>query len=318
MNHTERRNQITIEDKSNKRFSAIFSNKAGDILRLFSFFLLPMSFFSCKVLFWSNARQWTSGVWVENSYLEMQLEYKSKMSWNPLNQNVMSRDFESVLLLHQIHSGSVEKTTELTRFPGWVLDHSLFLAGKNVVFIRGKGNDTGGLHREVVAVSLEQPSDLRVWVLESDHTLAAIPSPDGKILAVFSSDRTVLEESKTITVDFLDIEGNARTNPRKISGLELPSPGMPEISWAKDSSKLYIHQGSEVLETEGYLSLKKSVRFPSCFLPTSSGGDISLSGIRFFRQGEEGEIHLEKTVQSILFDQIPEISDPARIGSGCP
>lgn len=288
-----------------------------------------LAFFTgCNVFFWQDAKSWSSGSWIENDvYIEIQSEFERKISWFPLNQNAIVRNYETTLLLHRIN-GSDVRTIRLAHFSGWTLNNSLFIAGNRILLINGKDDTLGGWNRELISVEFdaakaksgelaEMPAQARTILKPDLYLLAAVPSPDSKTLAVLLTDATMEKNTGTLHIDFYAFPGDMKSARRTTinwSGV----PGLPEISWSKDSRQLFLRQERGVVSIAPGQAAVPAVSFPRCFLSTNSGNMASNTGLMFLRNGPDGIIELKKADESTVFENIPYISDIREIGAGCP
>ncbi len=298
-------------------------------MRIFSFqtlfLLLTGAFFcgGCKVLFWSDAVNWQGGTWRdESAFIEIQLEYESKADWNPLNQNVLSRNYTTTILQHRIQGDQIQ-TTPLAHYPGWTLNGSLFVTGTGLVIAqRGTDDGYGGPRRELIAVRLDRDpgqNEPRTILKPELDLLAAYPAPDGSLLAVILSDATISKRTDQIFIDFLELnaEGPFPALSPRVRVEWKGAPGVPNLAWSKDSARLYMQAEHSVLEiVPGRGDTAPAAVFPQCFRPTRSGQAISESGQFFFRTQEGGIA--TRTEEWLSFDKIPMTARIDQIGAGCP
>ncbi|MCE9597771.1 MAG: hypothetical protein K8S54_07375 [Spirochaetia bacterium] len=278
---------------------------------------------SCNVLFWKSANAYGGGTWLgPETFIEIRSEFQKKSSWYPLNQNALTKDYKTTLLLHKVAVDRVTDTTELSHYEGWTLNDTLFVAGKHLVALRGKSDSFGDASRDLVAVALSG-TDAQAHTLLTPTLLllAAVPSPDGKVIATFSTDATTDNRTGRLLVDFYDFISSPRPELAKKGALELQwsgVPGNPELSWAKDSSGVYLHIESSVILISPDGKKKAAQSFPSCFWPTSSGRSISDSGMFFYRTNPDAQIEIKKMEEQVKFASIPMTANVSSIGSGCP
>lgn len=267
---------------------------------------------SCKVLFWRDAEQSAGGAWLnDGSFVEAMLEYESKMPLNPLSGNTLSKNYETTMYIHTFGNDGI-KTEKITTFEGWVINDAIFISKDLVIMQRGLGDDYAAEKKDVFAVDLKSKKSF-VLVSPTDYLLAAVPSPDGATLAVLTTNSTMENRLGKVTLEIFALQEKPVQQSRTV--LEYgKAPGLPEHGWAKDSTKFFLRLNS-LVEVSNSGQVKKADSFPTCILPTNSGG-ISTKGRRFFRTQENG-IETEIIQGHIPFAQIPYTGDESRIGSTC-
>lgn len=276
----------------------------------------------CKVIFWQDTTGFLNVRWDDatNAY-EPVLHYQSKLSWNPLNGNPMSRDYHSEILLHKV-DGEKIKTSSLAEFEGWTLEASLYKAGNKIFLIRGLNDSLATLKNRQILVLPDKKSNKSDWVTitEKRNILLAVPSPNAKSLAVITTSST--EEKKDGTIYFIvyDIQnaGPVRLFEQKIqwSG----APGSPLVAWSKDSTKTFLFRDKDVIAVDSY-GANVVKQFPECFHATRFSGELSTSGLRLYRNrsddSEDLPLVLTKGERLLSFDSIPIISEVSRIQAVC-
>ena len=288
---------------------------------------LPVFFAGCRVLFWHDSVAWGGGRWKsETIFYEIQHNFETKSSWYPLNQNALIRDYRTTILVHKIKGTSPIKTFPLIDYKGWTLNNTLYVVGNNLIAIRGHGNSFGKWKREVIAFKGETniksgssdniQNKPRVLLKPEMRLLAAMPSPDGKLLAVILTQATIQHPTGMIFVDFYSFDIKTLRSISRVNVKWKGAPGLPNLVWAPDSSRLFIHRNSDVVEiSPDSKEVTKSMKFPKCFLETTT--NVSDSGIGFFREPPDGTIELRKTEKWIPQKLVPFTSDINKIGDGC-
>ena len=278
-------------------------------------------------MFWNDAVNWQGGSWQgDDAFVEIQLEYETRASWNPLNQNALSRNYNTVLLLHTFQDDRIQQRP-IASYPGWTLNGSLFLAGNYIIAQRGVEGGYGTERRELIAVRLDAQSpegnEPRVLVdpatEDGMHLVAAFPSPDGRRIAAVLTRATMTKPTGEIFVDFFDFtpDGEARPVPPRVAVAFEGAPGLPGLAWKPDGSILYLQRTEAVLALQpGDAQPFPAASFPGCFRPTRTGHNISESGRFFFRE-QDGSIATRKEAW-LPYDRIPVINRIDKIGAGCP
>lgn len=284
--------------------------------------LIMTPFFSCAVLFWKDASNSSGGTWKGNDrFIEIQTEFQRKSSWYPLNQNALTRNYSTTLLLHKVSGEASTSSEKIAHYAGWTLNDTLFLAGSSLIAIRGTSNSLGDENRELLSVSLKEGAvaDASVILKPDGFLLAAVPSPDGKWIAAFLTDATNEKRTGNLFIDFYEFRGSSSLQKKSRVTVQWSGvPGNPELSWSRDSQGLYLHVESAVLYVAaGGSTARNADRFPACFIPTSSGRNISESGL-FFGRSQEGQVEIRKTNEGIRFDAIPMVNNINDLGKGCP
>ncbi|MBL8018406.1 MAG: hypothetical protein JNM27_01960 [Leptospirales bacterium] len=288
-------------------------------------FLLMSLLSSCNVLFWKSANAYNGGTWMgPETFIEIRSEFKQKSSWYPLNQNALTKDYRSTLLFHKVAGDHVTSTAEIITYDGWTLNDTLFAAGTNLVAVRGKSDGYGDAARELIAITSSQPgktAQAETLLSPAQLLLAAVPSPNAKLIAVFTTDATNENRTGRLLVDFFDYKTGAKPTMSKRTSLELQwsgVPGNPELSWEKDSSGVFLHLESSVVLIKPDGSKQTALSFPSCFWPTSSGRSISDTGMFFYRTNPDARIEIKKMEEYLKFESIKMTTNLGSIGSGCP
>ncbi|MBI3396326.1 MAG: hypothetical protein HY042_10865 [Spirochaetia bacterium] len=265
---------------------------------------------------------YTGGSWYGNEiFVEVQTEFQRKTPWFPLNQNVIAKNYKTTVFMHNV-SGDIT-THPIARFPGWVLNGSLFIAGDRIWLIRGTSDALGDWSRELLSIPFARADVAAGKTAEATtafkpdrNLLAAVPSPSGAYIALLLTDATLEKPTENLRVAVADAKSMSFLTTLDISWKGVP--GVPEISWSKKSDKLYLRLDQSVFETQPEGGrLVKSALFPRCFMPTSSGRMVSDRGV-FFTRTQDNRIELTKTADFMAFDAVPMTANPAEIGSGCP
>lgn len=287
--------------------------------------LIMFLFPACSALFWRDTVNWQGGSWQgADRFVEIQLEYETKASWNPLNQNALSRDYHTRLLQHRFE-GDRMQTAEIARYPGWTLNGSLFLAGDWLIAQRGLSDGYGTEDRELIAVALRTgdagdaaQNEPRLLLKPESYLMAAFPAPDGRRLAVFLTEATMQKPTGEFSVAFFDFaDGAAEPVGPRVTVSWHGAPGLPNLAWDRDSSRIYIQRNDAVLQlAPGQAAPTPAASFPQCFRQTRTGHNISEAGKFFFRT-PEGEIALREEAW-LPYDQIQTITRIDKIGAGCP
>lgn len=291
-----------------------------------------MSLFQCKVLFWQDGRSWAGGRWAgETVFYELEQRFETKAHWYALNQNAITRNYQTVLLRHSLISGKRE-TTVVGRFPGWALENSFYVLGDRAILIRGTSDVLGGPDRELIAVGIETsgkarsdgsagaaPRDLAPVSLlrPTQLLLAAMPAPDGSRLAVLLTTATMQKQTGEVFVELYTIGAGGLTEKESVRLEWSGAPGMPNLAWAIDSSRFFVHRNSDVIEVAAKTAQATQSRlFPKCWLQSTS--NVSDGGQAFFRVGPEGLIEIRKNDEWIAPSRVPLVGQLSKVGEGCP
>lgn len=267
----------------------------------------------CKVLFWRDASQSMGGAFDgEDRFLEAVVQYKAKMPLNPLSQNVLSKDFRTSIREMKIRDQKAETAKEVAAIEGWVLNQAAYVSGGSLILIRGRSESLGGYDaRDVVAVDLKT-AQVRTIAPPAEPILAAVPSPDGQLLAVIRSPEPDAAGGDLI-VQFYDFQGRLKGNAKFAWG----TASIPLHAWSKDSSRIFLAQDSGVKQVEVSGKVSDAAQYPRCFLPTRVIPDTSASGMRFVRMSET-EVRIEMVDGFFRFEEVPLADRVDLIGQGCP
>ncbi len=287
----------------------------------------------CRVLFWSDRYQWLPASWIDESrLLEARLDYEAKLNWYPLNQNELSRGIQTRVYLHEIQGERVVASRELARYAGWTLAGSLRAAGDHFFAIRGAATEMGRGPQELVifpccsgAAALTEPAAV---IAAEQQMIAASPSPDGARLAVIETAASAEgPPGGDLVVRFFRLRAGVFHAEGRGQIYFAGAPGLPEFVWAPDASGLYVRdtQSSvKFITTDGVRSA--AAQFPACF---RQPGDASPRGALWLRSYDpERETPAENLAEGVVVHASGAgavvgaanamISDPARIGEGCP
>lgn len=278
----------------------------------------------CKVLFWQDTTAYAGGRWSgEEVFYEVRHDYQTKAHWYALNQNALSRRYKTTILRHRF-KGSVPSTQTIGEFPGWTLENSLFVLADRILLIRGRSDAQGDAGRELI--SLDIPPDGRqtrgankavVLLAPKMQLLAAVPSFDGKRIALLLTDATMDNPTGRLVLHLADLSAGP-LGPMVTADLKYPgAPGLPNMAWAADSGAFFVQLDRRIVSVDPTTArVSKATRFPMCWLLSTS--NVSNNGRTFFRTNPEGNIELRQTEGWIPLHKVPLITDPARIGAGCP
>lgn len=301
----------------------------------FRFSLLALALLAapqCRVLFWSDRQQWLPANWMDESrVLEARLTYEAKLSWYPLNQNELSRGFETRIYLHEVEGERVVASRELAHYEGWTLAGSLRAAGDRFVVIRsvaGDGDASEDLRELAIfpCCNPGRPLTTPSQILPAEaRLLAAIPSPDG--LRVVLMETTAPEDAPQggdLRLRFFSYQDGA-FRPQSRAEVYYPgAPGLPEYVWAADASGFYIRDARNSVKLVGIDgTIAAAQTFPACFRPA---GDASPRGAAWLRSYEPEQAALAETLADGVTIQAAAgrapapamINDATRIGEGCP
>lgn len=283
-------------------------------MRFFSLlsFITMVLLTGCQVLFWRDAMQWSGGTWRDSAhFIEIELQFETKLPWYPLSQNHLARNYTTKLHLHSINKDEVQSSV-LGEYPGWTL--SVFGIEDSVVAIRGLGDQLGANKREIIRLTpdIKQPEILPA----PERTLQTVLlAPDGKWLAVFSSEATMENSGDQQWLNFYQLQPTLRTDFPTISIQNPNAASVPVATWSADSSRLFVLLPNAVIAAAPGETVTAEVSsFPRCFYPL--GRQISPAGKRFLRQ-QDGDIKFENVSSWTPYDKIEMISDRSRIGENC-
>lgn len=248
----------------------------------------------------------------EQRFLEATISYKAKMPLNPLSQNVLSKDFRTSVRELRIEKDKAVPGKEIASFEGWVLNQAAYVSGGALILIRGKSESLGGFEeRDVVLVQISNGS-VRTLVPAGESILAAVPSPDGRTLAVIRSPVPDASPGE-LRVEFYEMTG------KKLAGASLPwgTASLPLHAWSVDSSRIFLAQDQGVKSVDLGGRVADARNFPRCFMPTRVIPDTSASGMRFVRMSES-DVRIEAVDGFLRFEEVPMADRIDLIGQGCP
>jgi len=221
--------------------------------------------------------------WSENgkSYASLEILFKEKDSFNPLNGTTLKKNYRSRLRIFQIDGqNSAKQTWESDVFDSWILPTSLYYHEKTgrIFFLKGSDDEYGTMKREAYILQFgeKKPKLITVKKSSTESILFAIPSPDGEKLAVgiAAYQEEILKDAKIQLFSLVETS----THTKEIGFWSDFSPDYL-LTWSVDSNFVYIKQSNQVrvvsLE-KGTLSSAK--QFPLCFVGTLFGVDYSILG----------------------------------------
>ena len=306
--------------------------------RMRSFALVAASVFAaamggsgCGMLFWSDTDAYKGGHWQgESLFMEITLKHERKTPWNPLNQNVMSRNYRTHLIFHEFAGKTVKRSVELGPFRGWVPRHGLQLSGPRAgapdeflaVILVGESDSYGVGQKEVTIFRLKRVEGTAIQegkamnIRPKETIIAAVPSPDGAHVAVLTTKAGMQKKTGRMDVSMYRVT-DAATLLNRVPVKWPGAPGAPNLAWARDSSRLFIQRTKDMLEiAPGQKSPRRAARFPGCMTATLGSTNISDGGKFFYRQ--DGRIRVRQEPGWIARNKIPMVTSLAKIGAGCP
>lgn len=292
------------------------------ILLAFLLLLLP----SCSVLFWKPVSQSIDARWANsNRVYEVLLHFETRMSWNPWNQGAVNKNYSTEIIMHSVRNGQVEKSRSLITFEGWVLSESFYPYANGFLMQRGKSDQLGEGKREVYAINVapDRTSATGRTLIEPERQIQGLfVTPDGRTLAMFTSDAEPSEPGGEIYYSFYSLAGvTAHKEPVLLSSGSFSfegAPGLPELTWGNGMDRIYARMPALVLELEASTGeAKEAKRFPACFDMSRIPPFVSAQGFRFARSEEGLAIIDEGKKLPSPFAFVPMIEDIAAISTDC-
>ncbi|MBE7412957.1 MAG: hypothetical protein L6Q54_03995 [Leptospiraceae bacterium] len=263
-------------------FQRVAQKKRFFLLVLF-FMVYSMCFSSCSLLFWRNSTMLVEPSWSETgkSYVTLELLYKEKDPWNPLNGTTRKKNYKSKLRIFKIEEkNSIKQVWESEIIDSWILPTSVYYHEKTgrIVFFKGSSNNEYGTENGslyILQIGDKNPIPL-TENKGSSVIVFAIPSPDGEKLAIGTSkEQNQSPESVNIRVVSLLKENNLFKEIGLWTGFHLSDI----ITWSENSKFIYIKEKNQVR----VISLEKTTvstakEFPLCFVGTNYGTEVSALG----------------------------------------
>ncbi len=293
---------------------------------LFLLFFIFLFGSSCSVLFWKPVSQSVDARWANsNRVYEVLLHFETRMSWNPWSQAAVNRNYSTEIILHAVRNGQVEQSRSLVTFEGWVLPESFYPYAKGFIMQRGTSEQLGEGKREVYAINVS--SDLKSatgkTLIEPERQIQGLfVTPDGRTLALFTSDAEPSEPGGEIHYSFYSLAGaTIHKDPVLLSKGSFPfegAPGLPELTWGNGMDRVYARLPAVVLELEASTGeSREAERFPACFDMVRVPPFVSPQGFRFARSEEGLAIIDEGQRLPSPFAFVPMIEDMATISTDC-
>ena len=290
------------------------------VQRLALVFCVPslLSVVVCNRLLWREHTDFPAAAWLdERRVAEAGLRYEEKRSWDPLAGTTLKRNNSSFVRVLAISVGAAgaagareQIVTESPSFGGSVEDGLFEFLGEMVMMRRVSGT-RGDTHVDLMswrAGSKEIKERLRT-PFAGATLVRVVPSPDRKRLALL-----FLAEggaSRVAIVESLDLRG-----------LELQGKptweGLTDVSWSKESTRLYLLVGRQVLSWDGVETPMPASRFPRCFNPpTRYSGNISEEGLSFYRADPDRPAEIRPIPKWVRHDRIPLATHVNAVGRDC-
>ncbi|MCB1167354.1 MAG: hypothetical protein KDK37_16090 [Leptospiraceae bacterium] len=297
--------------------------------RSFGIFVLPILFLfigSCSVLFWKPVSQSVDARWAgQTRVYEVLLHFETRMSWNPWSQAAVNRNYRTEILLHVIQNGQIKESRSLITFDGWVSPESFMPYARGFIMQRGDSEILGGGKQEIYAVTIapDYQSATGKTLINPEHTLiGSYVTPDGRTLALFSSDADVEEPGGMIYYSFYSLtETTTHRDPvlQSKGSFEFDgAPGLPELTWGNGLDRIYARLPAAVLEIEASTGeVREANRFPACFDMVRIPPFVSRRGFRFSRSEEGLAIIDEGNPLPSPFTFVPMIDEMAAISTDC-
>ncbi|WP_246047176.1 hypothetical protein [Leptospira ognonensis] len=197
--------------------------------------------------------------------IAVEVHYKEKQSWNPLNGTTDKKDYTTKLNL--IRGNASLRTWEI---PSWVLADSVFYHPESglLVLLHGKNDEYGTLAQRLSVYPDKEASFSYPASPENLVIFQASPSPNGKQIALITALSDQNWEFSEFELRLLDPKTKAVVSLPISFWTALPLYGM---KWAKDGSALYLRTPDRILVVkDGKLGEANS--FPECFHPSTSYG----------------------------------------------
>ncbi len=222
--------------------------------------------FGCSQMIWKETNlQPDLSPSSPSTAVSVEVHYKEKDSWNPLNGTTDKKEYRTKI--HLIQGNQQTKSWEI---PSWALAESVFYhpENKTLVLLHGKNDEYGTLSQKLSVYPEASPSFSYPATPQNLVIFQASPSPNGKIIAMITALSDANWEFSEFELRLLNPQTQVVTSFPISFWTALPLYGM---KWAKDSSILYLRTPDRVLAwKEGKISETSS--FPDCFNPSTSYG----------------------------------------------
>jgi hypothetical protein len=203
-----------------------------------------------------------------NTAVSVEVHYKEKQSWNPLNGTTDKKNYSTKLNL--IQANAVVKSWDV---PSWALAESVFYhpETKSLVLLHGKNDEYGTLTQRLSVYPDGKPSYSYPATPENLVIFQASPAPNGKQIALITALSDKNWEFSEFELRILDPNSQNVVNYPISFWTALPLYGM---KWSNDSSTLYLRTPDRILAVKGG-KLDQASSFPECFSPSTTFGKLA-------------------------------------------
>jgi hypothetical protein len=236
---------------------------------VFTLTSLTLIFFGCSQMIWKETNlQPELSPSNANTAVSVEVHYKEKQSWNPLNGTTDKKDYTSILNL--IQGNAVKKTWNI---PSWTLAESVFYHAESrvLILLHGKNDEYGTLSQRLSVYPADQPSYSYPATPENLVIFQTSPSPNGKQIALITALSDKNWEFSEFELRILETMSQKVVSYPISFWTALPLYGM---RWSKDGSTLFLRTPDRILSLQDG-KLGQATSFPECFNPSTNFGKIA-------------------------------------------
>lgn len=238
------------------------------------------------MLFWRPGGPDRSIVWMGGvNFAEVRLHYREKAPLDPLSGTTLKRDYRSEVFALEVR-GSDVRVAPAFEFPGWIIADSVHAVPGGFVFLGGSNDDFAGAVRAVYG---RTNGDARkLYDLPADDAMqiiAAVPSPDGKHVAVLEELRPGIPAPPGTELWRVRV-GSLTTHELKFvsdaHASHIPYTDGPV--WAENAAGVFVRATDRTVSLDARSgTVRTGVAEPACWrLRTNSGGPISEDGVSVY------------------------------------
>jgi hypothetical protein len=234
---------------------------------------LPLFLLSCSQMIWkeSNLLPEVSPS-NANTAILVEVHYKEKDSWNPLNGTTDKKDYRTEIKLVQPKPDSslVLKTWDI---PSWALADSVFYhpENKTLILLQGKNDEYGTFGQKLSVYPETKPAFSYPATPENLVIFQISPAPNGKLIALITALSDDKWEFSEFELRILDPETQKVSVFPLSFWTALPLYGM---RWSGDSSSLFVRTPDQVLALKQD-KLTRVATYPECFTPSTTFGKLA-------------------------------------------
>ncbi len=275
--------------------------------------------FSCRSIVWSSSSEFYDAYWLdEERAVEAVLEYLEKYPFPPFAvSTTLKKNYITSLCSVRVRTDdTIQNCRARIEIPGQLIGGGYEIHNEFLLVLTTA--EEPQIERQIVAVNLESglARTLLKTPVEGFLIVQVIASPDRKKIAAALKNAAgeyrivILDGPSTGAQDYLN------------GAVVVLRDRELQMIWGKNSDRVFIPSGDEVLELRsaaGRTTSMRAQRFPRCsYPPTANHGRISEGGRTYFRQDTDTPAVIGREKDWRSFYDLPETDSISELGAGCP